>query len=136
MRHLDRILIGFLLVLVSGFVLWYGSPLRRPLAPPDTLYPAAFVTLFALGFIVAGVGLLGFESDYPAFLSTSVLYFLVGGLLAVVIFIRQEGVGLYTLDDANTAGFWTHWVRIAVMWPFELVRMADFLSYGDVRLSR
>jgi hypothetical protein len=129
MRYLDRVLIGLLLMGASGFVLWYGSPLRAAPSEPDPLYAHGFVALFALGFVIGSMGLLGADKDYPALLSSFVLYFLIGALLAVFFYVRREGVGPHTLEDADTAAFWAHWVRFMAEWPLELVKMAGLLGY-------
>jgi hypothetical protein len=123
----------------ASVVLWYGSPARNPLAETDMLYPAVFVLLFAIGFIVGAMGLMGAEKDYPALLSGLVLYFIVGVLIAVIVYVRHEGIGGWTLRDADDPTFWIHTGQVVAGWPYELVRMAGIFGLWpdliDIRRS-
>jgi hypothetical protein len=128
-RSTDRILFGLVIILLSVIVLWYGSPARTGAGEAITATVWGFSILFALGFIITSMGLMGAETDYPAFVSGLVLYFIVGALVAVFLYVRMEGIGEWTLYDADTPGFWAHWVRVAATWPLELVRTSGLLGY-------
>lgn len=132
MRYMNRVLLGLILILTSLVVLWLGSPDRTGELFANPVFGYAFLVLFALGFIIGAMGLLGAEDDYPALLSGLVLYFIAGGLIAVFLYVSQRGVDRFTLDDAAQSGFWAHWVRVAAMWPLELVQQADVLGYGQM----
>ncbi len=127
MRYLDRFLIGFILMAMGLGCLWWGSPSRTGSPQPVLAMMYAFVVLFAIGFVFVSMGLLGMEDDYPAFLSGMVLYFVVGAVIAVVMYVN--GRGQWSLAEANSPGFWLYWGRIAAMWPLELVRVAGLLGY-------
>ncbi len=134
MRYMDRILIGIILILLGFLLLWYGSPARSPAAEPNPIFAWAFVLFFALGFIIGSMALLGSEDQYPAFLSGMVLYFIIGGLIAVILYVTGNGIGGWTLYDADNPGFWAAWGRLIVAWPLELIRSVGVLGYGDYGL--
>jgi putative effector of murein hydrolase LrgA (UPF0299 family) len=127
MRHTNRILIGIILMFISVGCLWWGSPVHtgsvRPI--PGMMY--AFVVLFALGFMFAAMGLLAMKDDYAALLSAFVLYFMIGGLIAVMMYVN--GRGQWSLAEAESPTFWAYWIRMMAMWPLELVKMMGWLGY-------
>ncbi len=129
MRYFDRILIGLLLIMAAFLVLWYGSPYRTGNYDPSPAFGWGFLMLFAIGFIVGTMGLLGQADDYPALLSGLVLYLIVGGVIAVFIFAQGDRLSSWTLEDARYGAFWAHWFRVAATWPLELVQRATFLGY-------
>ena len=128
MRFAQRFTLGFALIIVSLVILVFGSP-ERTGADPSPALAVAFCVVFAIGFIVAAMALMGAEKDYPAFLSGLVLYFIVGALIAVFTYVNSSRLGLNTLDDAGTGAFWVYWIRYAAMWPIEVVRSAGILGY-------
>ncbi len=130
MRHVDRIMIGLLFMFASVFVLWYGSPARTGVADP--LYSYGFVLLFAVGFMIGSMGLMGASDDYPALLSGFVLYFMVGALIAVFMYVSGNGVGRWTLDDADSSAFWAHWMKFVAFWPLRVVGLLDFMGYKPI----
>ena len=129
MRVAQRLLFGLVLMLSSFFVLWWGSPVRTGAGQPELVYALAFVVLFALGFILGCMALLGMKDDYPGFLSGIVLYFMVGALISVVLYVSSTEVGSISLEDASHSGFWVHWIRVTATWPLEIVRRAEILDY-------
>ncbi len=129
MRPAERILLGLALIMLGLVVLWYGSPARTGAGEPIAAAAWAFSILFALGFIVGSMGLMGAESDYPAFVSGLVLYLIVGALVAVFLYVHSEGIGDWSLYDADTPGFWANWVKVAIAWPLELIKTAGVLGY-------
>jgi hypothetical protein len=132
MHFINRFLLGLFFILVSLLLLWLGSAARTGEPFASALFGYAFAVVFAVGFIVAAMGLLGAKDDYPALLSGLVLYFIVGGLIAVFLYVSQRGVDRFTLDDAARPGFWAHWTRSAALWPLELVQQADLLGYSQM----
>lgn len=130
-RYRRKILLGFVLLGASVLCLWYGSPVRTG-AEPMTAFVGAFSLLFALGFIFTSMGLMGAEKDYPALVSGLVLYFIVGALVAVFLYVSANDLGLLTVSDADNPAFWFHWIRVMALWPFELVARSGFLGYMDL----
>ncbi len=124
----QKILLGFLFLAASVVCLWYGSPARTG-GDPLMVFVWAFTMLFALGFIFTSMGLMGADRDYPAFVSGLVLYFIVGALVAVFLYVSGNDLGLLTLSDADNPSFWFHWLRVLAMWPFELAVRAELLGY-------
>ena len=94
-----------------------------------------FTLLFAIGFIVGAMGLMGSESDYPSLLSGLVLYCIVGALIAVYLYTNSTQVGRISLEDADDPTFWTYWMRVAATWPLEIVRRFDLLGYGSLQMG-
>jgi hypothetical protein len=133
-RHLDRVLIGLLLIFLGVGVLYWGSPARLATTSPDPLYAYGFLVLFGLGFAIGSMGLLGAESDYPAFLSGFVLYFIVGGFIAVVQYVQGEGVGQWTLQDADSSGFWAYNLRLMATWPLQIVMRLRLMGWNYLDL--
>jgi len=131
MRYAQRLILGIALIVVSLIILWFGSPSRTGLDPSPTL-AVVFSVVFAIGFIVGAMGLMGMEKDYPALLSGLVLYFIVGGLIAVFTYVNSSRLGLNTLDEAGTTSFWVYWIRFAALWPLEVVRALGVLGYDRV----
>ena len=129
MHHTERILLGLLLIIIGLIALWYGSPARTGEAEPVPVLTWTFVMFFALGFIIGSMGLLGSEDDYPAFVSGLVLYFIVGALIAVFLYVRGYGIGEWTVYDADQPDFWVSWIKLATLWPLELVRASGLLGY-------
>jgi hypothetical protein len=127
MRYTNRILIGIILMFIAIGCLWWGSPTRNGSIQPVLTMMYAFVVFFALGFIFAAMGLLGMEDDYPGFLSAFVLYFIIGALIAVMLYVN--GRGQWSLAEAESPTFWAYWIRIMAMWPLELVKMMGWLGY-------
>jgi hypothetical protein len=132
MRYADRLLIGMFLILCGVAALWYGSPARTGAGEPIAAFAYAFVFLFALGFVIFSMALLGSEDDYPAFLSGLVLYFIVGALVAVFLYVTRRDIGFFTLDDAADPRFWAYWFRVGATWPLELVIRAELLGYEPI----
>lgn len=125
-----KILVGLVLIVLAFASLWLGSPDRTGGGAANMTYAWIFTFLFALGFIVGSMGLMGAERDYPALISGLVLYFIVGALIAVFMYVTRSGVGGQTLVDADTPGFWAHWLRVMAMWPYELVAKAGIMGYA------
>jgi hypothetical protein len=131
MHYMQRIVLGLAIILASFVVLWFGSPDRLGAVETSSAYGLAYVIIFAIGFILAAMGLMGMEDDYPALLSGLVLYFIVGAVIAIVIYFGQNaGFGATSLEDAGTSGFWFYWLRVAATWPLELVQRAGLFGYA------
>lgn len=134
MRYVQRVGLGIVLIVISFVVLWLGSPDRTG-ADPNSASALLFVGLFAIGFIVGAMGLMGSESDYPSLLSGLVLYLIVGALIAVYLYTSSTQVGRISLQDADDPTFWTYWLRVAVTWPLEIVRKLDLWGWGSLILE-
>jgi hypothetical protein len=125
----QKILIGLVLIVAAFVLLWWGSPDRTGGEPP----PAAvwgFCLLFALGFIIGSMGLMGAERDYPALVSGLVLYFIVGALVAVILYVSRNQLGMVTLGDVDSSAFWMYWLKVMALWPYELLARAGFMGYS------
>lgn len=133
MRYFSRVLLGLLLIAGSFGLLYYGSPARTPGTHPADSYIYGFLGLFAVGFILISMGLLGAEDDYPALLSGFVLYFMLGGLIAVFIYVSSGSISGYSLADAGDAGFWGNAGKVAARWPYEMVVRAGVFGYSEYR---
>ena len=131
MRYLNRILIGLLLIASSIGVLYWGSPARSGMMDPHPKLSLLFVVLFALGFIFMAMGALGMKDDYPGFASGLVLYFMVGGLIAIVFATDESNT--WRLEDASDPAFWAYWVQIAAQWPILVAKKFNLLGYGTYR---
>jgi hypothetical protein len=127
MRYLDRFLIGIVLILVSFVTLWFGSPYRTNTFEVNPMVVNAYIILFALGFVFVSMGVLAMEDGYPAFLSGAVLYFMIGGLIASILYINQEGG--FTLAELGDPLFWSYWIKRMAMWPMHIVEMTGMLGY-------
>jgi len=127
MRYAQRMLIGLALILVGLGLLVLGSPDRTGQLDANPAFVYGFVFCFALGFIICSMGLLGAKDDYPGLLSSFVLYFIVGALIAVFLYVKREGQ--WTLAEADDPNFWAFWLRRMALWPLELVRLTGFLGY-------
>lgn len=127
MRYMERMLIGLGLIILSFGPLYLGSPLRTGEVEANPAFVYLFCLLFAVGFIIGAMGLLASKDDYPGLLSGLVLYFMVGALVAVLLYVKKEGD--WTLDEAGDPGFWAFWLRRMALWPLELIRMTGFLGY-------
>ena len=127
MRYLERMLIGLVLVILGFGALYLGSPLRTGQVDVNPVFVYGFSLLFALGFIIGVMGLLGSKEDYPGLLSGMVLYFIVGALIAVILYVKKEG--RWSLAEADNPQFWIFWVRRMALWPLELVRLTGLLGY-------
>ena len=123
------ILAGLFLVVLAFVCLWFGSPARTG-GMPVPIFAWTFSVLFAIGFILGAMGLIGADVGYPAFVSGLVLYFIVGALVAVFMYVTRNQIGMGTISDADTAGFWAHWIRIMAMWPYELITRAGVMGYN------
>ena len=132
MNVLQRFILGLVFIAFAFMILWWGSPARTGQALPDMGFALAFVFIFAIGFILASMAVLGMENDYPGFLSGVVLYFMIGALASVVLYVSGTEVGRISLEDAASSNFWMYWVRVAATWPLELVRRADLWEYGQL----
>jgi FtsH-binding integral membrane protein len=130
MRYVQRVTLGIVLIVISFVVLWVGSPDRTG-PDPNTAAALAFVGLFAVGFIIGAMGLMGAESDYPSLLSGLVLYLIVGALVAVYLYTSSTQLGRITLQDADNPTFWTYWIRVAVTWPLEIARHFDVFGWDS-----
>jgi hypothetical protein len=135
MTYAQRFLFGLVLMLASFLILWWGSPLRTGAGRPELLYALAFNFVFALGFILAATAALGMKADYPGFLSGVVLYFMVGALVSVMLYVSGTQVGPISLEDAAHSEFWMQWVRVTALWPLELVQRAELMDYHLLRMQ-
>ncbi len=126
MEYAQRILVGLVLILLGFGVLFWGSPDRTG-AIANPVYAYAFVLLFALGFIVLAMGLLALQG-YPGLLSSTVLYFIVGALVAVIRYVMYEGT--FSLGDAGDPTFWLLWLQRMAIWPLEIVRLTGLFGYA------
>jgi hypothetical protein len=125
----QKIVIGLVLILAAFVVLWWGSPNRTGAeAAPAVVW--TFSLLFALGFIVGSMGLMGAEKDYPAFVSGLVLYFIVGALVSVFLYVSRNQIGMITITDADSADFWVYWLKVTALWPYHLLAQAGVLGYS------
>lgn len=127
MRHLDRLLIGIILIIGAFACLWWGSPARTGTFEPQVGLTYLYLVLFAVGFIFVAVGLMGGEHDYSSLMSGLVLYFMIGLLIAAILYVRREGQ--WSLAEADNPAFWTQWLRIAATWPLQLVKLTGILGY-------
>jgi hypothetical protein len=123
-----RLLLGLVFFVLSFACLWLGSPAHTG-GDANLALVWGFNLLFALGFIITAMALMGAERDYPALVSGLVLYFIVGALVCVFLYVTETQVGGISLVDANTPGFWSHWLLVAATWPFELIARAGLLDY-------
>ena len=127
-----RILTGILFILASVAALWYGSPSRQ--LHGDTRYLYAFLLIFALGFVLFSMGILGTEGAYPALLSGFVLYFIVGGMITVLIYVTGSGLAQYTLTEAGEPYFWREAARLSAMWPIYIVQTLKIFQWDMAAL--
>ena len=134
MRYLNRVLIGLIFIAASIGVLYLGSPERSGLLDPHPKLSLVFVLLFAIGFIFVAMGALGMKDDYPGFASGLVLYFMVGGLIAIVFATDESNT--WRLEEAGDPGFWAYWFKIAAQWPVLLAKKFNILGYGTYRTYR
>ena len=129
MRYASRVLVGLMFIAAGILVLWYGSPDHTGIRDALPIYYYGFVGLFAVGFIIASMGLLGADENYPALLSGFVLYFMIGGLVVVFLYVGASGLAGYTLGSAGDPTFWRLVVGTATMWPWELVQRMGIFGY-------
>lgn len=127
-----RILTGLILLITSGAVLWYGSPAR--LLHGDARFAYAFLLLFAIGFMLFSMGILGTEGAYPALLSGFVLYFIVGGLITVFIYLTGSGLAQYTLSEAGNPLFWREAARLSALWPIYIVQTLGIFEWDMAKI--
>lgn len=127
-----RILTGLILLLTSVFALWYGSPAR--LLEGDTRFAYAFLLLFAIGFVLFSMGVMGTEGAYPALLSGFVLYFIVGGLITVFIYLTGSGLTQYTLSEAGNPLFWREAARLSALWPIYIVQTLGIFQWDMAKI--
>jgi hypothetical protein len=131
----QRLLVGLILMIASFFLLWWGSPVQTGTGHPELVFGLAFNLVFALGFILASMALLGLKNDYPGFLSGVVFYFMVGALISVALYVSGTQVGPISLEDAAHPEFWLSWIRVTALWPLELVRQAGIMDYQLLRIG-
>ena len=134
MNYRDRALVGLLLLLASVGVLIYGSPDRLGIDATPVGIVLGFVALFALGFIIFSMAILGTEDAYPAFLSGFVLYFIVGCLFGVFSYVSGSSLVGYSLQDVGNSAFWIEFGRFAALWPLKLVQTLQLLGWQHVHL--
>lgn len=130
MSYQLRALLGFCLILFSGFILWFGSPDR--VVTPDRRMETAFLFTFAIGFILFSMGVLASKDPYSAMLSGFVLYFIVGGLFTLFLYLDGSGLMQYTLSEAGEPHFWREAARVSSRWPLFLVRWAELFGWDTV----
>ena len=128
MRYLDRMLIGLGLIILAFGALYLGSPLRTGQADANPGFAYGFCLLFALGFIIGAMGLLGSKDDYPGLLSGLVLYFMVGALITVFLYVKKEGH--WTLAEADDPQFWIFWLRRMALWLSLIHISGDGIQQG------
>lgn len=131
MSYRDRALVGLMLIFISIFILYYGSPMRTGVSMPDERWAYSFLGVFTLGFTLFTMGVLGHQDAYTAFVSGFVLYLLVGGVITLTLYVTQNGIHTYTLDDAGEAAFWFEFMRLTITWPLRLVQLANLMGWGD-----
>jgi hypothetical protein len=134
-RYQQKILLGLVLIGLAFASLWLGSP-DRTQTDPEPIYIWTFVLLFALGFALGTMGLMGAERDYPALLSGIVLYFIIGALVSVLLYTTGTQVGSISLVDADSGRFWAYWSRVAATWPYELLARAGVMGYTTFDLPQ
>jgi len=134
MSYQVRAVSGLILIAAAFAALWWGSPDHKPTLETYPQYAFLFVGLFAVGFILFAMAALGTQGAYPALLSGFVLYFIVGALLAVFVYLRGNGIGGYTLGEAGNPAFWRTALRFAAFWPLHLVQEAGLFGWDMVPL--
>ena len=127
--YAQKIVVGLVLIAAAFAVLWWASPARTGNVPPPAVV-WTFSLLFALGFIIGSMGLLGAERGYPAFVSGLVLYFIVGALVSVFLYVSRNQIGMVTLTDADSADFWIYWLKVTALWPYQLLATSGALGYS------
>lgn len=127
-----RILSGIVLLLISVFVLWFGSPAR--MLHGDRRFAFAFLLIFAIGFVLFSMGILGTEGTYPALLSGFVLYFIVGGLITVFIYLTGSGLAQYSLTEAGEPYFWRESARLSALWPLYIVQTLGIFQWDMAKI--
>jgi hypothetical protein len=135
MHYAQRVILGLAIIFASFILLWFASPDRTGIADPSPVVGLVFVAIFAVGFIVGSMGLLGMKDDYPALLSGLVLYFIVGALVALLLYMAAGGIGPNALADWGDPNFWIHWIRVGATWPLVLVQRADLFGYAVLDLT-
>jgi hypothetical protein len=136
MTYQARAVFGLLLIAISLIVLWWGSPDRTATIETYPQYAYAFLGLFAVGFILTSMAVLGTEGAYPALLSGFVLYFIVGALLTVFVYVKGDGLAGYGLGQVGSPTFWRTAGKLAALWPLHLVQEADLFGWEYVELFR
>ena len=126
MEYLQRILVGLILMILGFAALYLGSPMQTGYGEPNMAYAYAYVLLFALGFMLLAMGLLALQG-YPGMLSSFVLYFIVGALVALIRYVMYEGE--FSLVDAGDPVFWMQMLKRMALWPLEIVRMSGIFEY-------
>lgn len=127
-----RILTGLILIITSVALLWYGSPAR--LLQGDTRFAYGFLMVFAIGFVLFSMGILGTQGAYPALLSGFVLYFIVGGLITVFIYLTGSGLTQYSLSEAGNPLFWREASRLAALWPIYIVQTLGIFQWDMAKI--
>ena len=129
MSYRDRTLVGLILIFVSIFVLYWGSPARTGISAPEPIWPLGFVGIFALGFIFFSMGVLGHQDAYTALMSGFVLYLIVGAVITLTLYITNNGIHQYSLEDAANPAFWGEAMRLSILWPLSVVQLTNFLGW-------
>lgn len=133
MSYQGRAIIGLLLLFASFGILFYGSPARTGISAPDPIWPYSFVGVFALGFTLFTMGILGHQDAYTAFVSGFVLYLLIGGVITMTLYVTNRGVLMYSLEDAANPAFWGEAMRVSILWPLTLVQLTGFFGWEAFR---
>lgn len=134
MSYQARAASGMILIAASLLALWWGSPDHMPTLETHPEYAYAFLGLFAVGFILFSMAALGTQGAYPALLSGFVLYFMVGGLLTVYVYVAGDGISGYSLGHVGGASFWRTAAKLAALWPLHLVQKAGLFGWDMVSL--
>ncbi len=129
MGYRDRALVGLILIFASIFILYWGSPARTGISAPDKIWPLGFVGVFALGFTLFSMGILGHEDAYTALMSGFVLYLIVGAVITLTLYITNNGIHQYSLEDAANPAFWGEAIRLSILWPLSVVQLTNFLGW-------
>lgn len=134
MSYQIRAATGLILIAASLTALWWGSPNRMPTIETHPEYAYAFLGLFAIGFILFSMAALGTQGAYPALLSGFVLYFMIGGLLSVYVYISGDGIAGYSLGQVGGSAFWRTAAKLAATWPLHLVQKIGLFGWDKIGL--
>jgi hypothetical protein len=118
-------LLGLIFIGGSILVLWFVSPVKTGRASVEPALVGLFVAGFALGFVLFVVGALGYQSDYPAFVSAGVLYAVLGGLYATWRYVEEGRVRAGMLAEMESASFWTGFFTRVLAWPYEILAQLE-----------
>ncbi|MCC7020014.1 MAG: hypothetical protein IT332_09685 [Ardenticatenales bacterium] len=129
MSYQSRAIVGLLLIFASFGILFYISPARTGISAPEDVWVYGFIGLFALGFMLFSMGILGHQDAYTAFVSGFVLYLLVGGAITLTLYITGNGIHQYSLEDAANPAFWGEAMRLSILWPLTIVQLTGFWGW-------